>query len=134
MSPAMAAKLVKGGRLEAKVINYSDSTFTVKISGKGHEAHDTEQTFPIAMWRGPGGVVGAPDMPQFEKPPAAGAFVYVDFDILDSLEPKPAKDAPKADATQALAAIESAKSAALDAISAAKAKAIEEVKAAKPAA
>jgi len=121
------APVAKGGRLEARVVNFSPTNFTVKISGKGHELHEKEATLPIELWRGPGGVIGAPDAVPFDKDdprarPRPNDFVYYDADLLEALSKPAAKDP--------LEAIEAAKSAALSAIASAAADAIAKVQAA----
>jgi hypothetical protein len=88
--------LNKGGRLGARVINASKAEFTVEIEGKGHEHHKKEMTFPVAMWQGPGAVVGEDRgvEPYDEKDPRAlphgGEQVIVDFDLLAKLGKKAA--------------------------------------------
>jgi hypothetical protein len=81
-------KLNKGGQLEAKVINFDARTFTVAITGKGHEDDGREVTLPRTLWRGPGAVVGADGYEGYAKEdprsaPRAGDTVIVDSQVIE---------------------------------------------------
>jgi len=49
----------KGGRLEAKVVNVGDDTFTIHVTGKGHEHHEKDIVLPLEDYNGAGAATGA---------------------------------------------------------------------------
>lgn len=93
------AKLNKGGRLEVKVTNFDGGTFTIEISGKGHEYHGKTITLPRTLWRGPGAVCGADGYEGYSKDdprsaPRGGDMVYYDPDVIEpAKKPKTTKAA-----------------------------------------
>jgi hypothetical protein len=110
--------LNKGGRLEGKVVMASKVDFTVEVSGQGHEHHGKKLTFPIALWQGPGAVVGEDrDVEPYDKDdprstPRGGERVIVDFDLLDredeTAAPNPAEQHAASAASSAAQAVQAA--------------------------
>jgi hypothetical protein len=100
MPPIGKAPLNKGGRLEGKVVNFDGTTFTIEVSGKGHEDHGKTVTLPRTMWRGPGAVCGGEGYEGYGKDdprsaPRAGDVVFYDSDVM-----KAAKEDKKAAAAK----------------------------------
>jgi hypothetical protein len=85
----MAPKLNKGGRLEAKVINFDGANFTIEVSGKGHEDHGKTITLPRTLWRGPGAVIGGEGYEGYaasdpRSAPRGGDAVIYDSDVIEA--------------------------------------------------
>jgi hypothetical protein len=94
------AKLNKGGQLEAKVVNFDGTTFTIVTHGPGHEDHGKSITLPRTLWRGPGAVIGGAGYEAMEKAdprsaPRSGDSVLYDSEVVAAAQ-KPKKDAAKA--------------------------------------
>jgi hypothetical protein len=74
--------LIKGGRLEAKVIGASKNDFTIRVqSAKGHEDDNREITLPMSAWNGAGAQVGGEKLGYDRKdlrPPKMGETVVYD--------------------------------------------------------
>lgn len=93
------AKLNKGGRCDAKVVNFDATTFTISVHAPGHEDHAKTITLPRTLWRGPGAVVGGDGYEAMGKDnprsaPRSGDFVYYDSEVAAAAMKPAAKAAP----------------------------------------
>lgn len=91
------AKLNKGGQLEAKVINFDGTNFTIALTGKGHEDHGKEITLPRTLWRGPGAVIGGEGYEGYAKEdprsaPRAGDSVIYDSHVIEAAKSESATE------------------------------------------
>jgi hypothetical protein len=92
------ANLNKGGRLLAKVLNFTGTTFTIEVEGKGHEDHGKQITLSRTLWRGPGAVVGGEGYEGYaasdpRSTPHPGDSVFYDSDIVAEANKKTAAPA-----------------------------------------
>jgi hypothetical protein len=89
------AKLNKGGRLEARVVNFTATDFTIKCEGAGHEDAGKTITLPRTLWRGPGAEIGAEGYEPYEasdprSAPRVNDFVYYNSDVIAAAAKKAA--------------------------------------------